>query len=224
MFTLTRYAKAGLSQLTGIHSRNHWLRKPHGYSVASFRIVSSSRPLIAYSLPFAEQVRRALIRNRVVTSHSEAITGKTVAGMPLEGHEHAHYFATDEDGDGWLEHVTFYCPRGFDEADVEALRSLRTIYRHANRPEVRMILIGLSGVEMFSQRKTRPEVESRQECLRSWKRSQRRSERLRYFKALAFSDPVLVATVCKSWRRKTSPTARSAGSATGARTQKPRTA
>jgi hypothetical protein len=136
---------------------------PHGidlrWSLAVFELTNSARPRVVLALPFAEQVRRALIRNRVDTSHSEAITGKTVAGVPLEGHEHAHYFATDEDGDGRLDHVTIYCPRGFDEADVEALGSLRTIYARgnrpengqANRPEVRMILIGLGGVEMFAR-------------------------------------------------------------------------
>lgn len=116
---------------------------------ARFVLDSSVLPLATDALPFAESVRRALIRNRVDTSHSEAITGKTAAGVPLEGHEHAHYFATDEDGDGRLDHVTVYCPRGFDVADVEALGSLRTIYRRGNAPDVRMILIGLGGAEMF---------------------------------------------------------------------------
>jgi CRISPR-associated protein Csb2 len=126
--------------------------------VARFALDSTVLPLVTDALPFAESVRRALIRNRADTSHSEAITGKSVAGVPLEGHEHAHYFATDEDGDGRLDHVSIYCPRGFDEADVEALGSLRTIYRHGNRPEVRMILIGLSGVERFAQRGSRPDL------------------------------------------------------------------
>lgn len=108
--------------------------------------LDSERPSVVLALPFSEQVRRALIRNRVDTSHSEAITGKTAVGVPLEGHEHAHYFATDEDGDGRLDHVTIYCPRGFDEADVEALGSLRTIYRQGNLPEVRMLLIGLGTI------------------------------------------------------------------------------
>jgi CRISPR-associated protein Csb2 len=128
-------------------------------NAAYYLLDSTMLPLITFALPFAEHVRRALIRNRVDTSHSEAITGKTVAGVPLEGHEHAHYFATDEDGDGRLDHVTIYCPRGFDEADVEALGSLRTIYRPGNRPEVRMILIGLSGVGRFAQSGSRPDLE-----------------------------------------------------------------
>jgi len=119
--------------------------------VARFSLDSNVLPLVRGTLPFAEQVRRALIRNRINTSHSEAITGKTVAGMPLAGHEHAHYFAADEDGDGRLDHVTIYCPRGFNEADIEALGSLRTIYRRGNAPDVRMILIGLQTIEEIRQ-------------------------------------------------------------------------
>jgi len=106
-------------------------------------------------MPFAEQVRRALIRNRADTSHSEAITGKLADGVPLQGHEHAHYLPTDEDGDGLLDHVTIYCPRGFDEADVEAIRNLRTIYGRGNRGDVRMSLIGLGGIELFVERGSR---------------------------------------------------------------------
>jgi CRISPR-associated protein Csb2 len=123
--------------------------------VARFALDSTVLPLVTDALPIAESVRRALIRNRVDTSHSEAITGKTVAGVPLEGHEHAHYFATDEDEDGRLDYVTVYCPRGFDDADVEALGSLRTIYRRGNAPDVRMIMVGLGGVELFAQSASR---------------------------------------------------------------------
>lgn len=120
-------------------------------SLAVLEVINSAWPSVIFALPFAEQVRRALIRNRADTSHSEAITGKTAMGVPLEGHEHAHYFATDEDGDGRLDHVMVYCPRGFDDADVEALGSLRTIYRHGNAPEVRMLLVGLSATNEASK-------------------------------------------------------------------------
>ncbi len=111
-------------------------------NLSVFELVESNRPSVSCALPFAEQVRRALIRNRVDTSHSEAITGKTVDGAPLEGHEHAHYLPTDEDGDGRLDHLTIYCPGGFDDADVEAIRNLHTVYRRGNRPDVRLVLVG----------------------------------------------------------------------------------
>jgi len=117
---------------------------------ASFEISSLIGPSVVLALPFAEQVRRALIRNRVDTSHSEAITGKQKDGTPLDGHEHAHYFATDEDHDGRIDHIAIYASRGFDEADLEAIGSLRTIFRSGNRPEVKLVLTGLGGLELFS--------------------------------------------------------------------------
>ena len=120
-------------------------------AAARFSLDSTVLPLAQDALPFAEQVRRALIRNRVDTSHSEAITGKRADGNPLDGHEHAHYFPTDEDHDGRIDHITIYAPRGFDEADLEALGSLRTIFRSGNRPDVRMVLTGLGGQELLEE-------------------------------------------------------------------------
>jgi CRISPR-associated protein Csb2 len=116
-----------------------------------YRVVSPACPLVQDALPFAEQVRRALIRNRVDASHSEAITGKRADGTPLDGHLHAHYLPTDEDLDGRIDHITIYAPRGFDEGDLEALGSLRTIFRSGNRPEVKLVLTGLGGDELLGE-------------------------------------------------------------------------
>ncbi len=112
-------------------------------TVARIALDSTVLPLVQDALPFAEQVRRALIRSRADTEHSEAITGKTADGVPLEGHGHAHYLPTDEDGDGRLDHITIYAPDGFAPGDTNALGALRTIFRRGNRPEVRLILTGL---------------------------------------------------------------------------------
>jgi CRISPR-associated protein Csb2 len=131
------------------------------YRLNSLLAIAAARyallPLVQDALPFAEQVRRALIRNRVDTSHSEAIVGKTLDGTPLAGHLHAHYLATDEDGDGRLDHVTLYAPRGFDRHDLQAIGALRTIFRRGNRPDVRLVLTGfgeaklLAGAPLFAQ-------------------------------------------------------------------------
>jgi CRISPR-associated protein Csb2 len=120
-------------------------------SVARYALDSTVLPLAQDALPFAEQVRRALINRRVDTSHSEAITGKTIQGAPLEGHAHAHYFATDEDGDGRLDHLTIYAPCGFSPEDVEALGAIKSIFRRGNRPKVSMVLTGLGNREQFAQ-------------------------------------------------------------------------
>src|SRR5436305_4328107 len=77
-------------------------------TVARYTLHAPLLPPIQAVLSFTEQVRRALIRHCMRISHSEAIIGKAADGTPLEGHMHAHYFATDEDGDGRLDHVTLY--------------------------------------------------------------------------------------------------------------------
>ncbi len=120
-------------------------------TVARYTLHAPLLPSIQDTLPFAEQVRRALIRTCMRTSHSEAIIGKTVDGTPLAGHMHAHYLATDEDGDGRLDHVTIYTPCGFDPDDVSALGQFTRIFQSGNRPEVRVVLAGLGGREQFEQ-------------------------------------------------------------------------
>ena len=142
--------------VTAIQSLGHVSASPcpdldRRLTTASFELSASTCPHVVLALPFAEQVRRAVIRNRVDTSHSEVITGKHPDGTPLEGHQHAHYFATDEDHDGHIDHITIYASRGYDEGDLEALGSLRTIFRSGNRPEVRMVLTGLGGQDLLSE-------------------------------------------------------------------------
>lgn len=114
-------------------------------TLARFVLDSTVLPLVQDALPFAEKVRRALIRLRDDEPHSEAITGKTFDGVPLAGHAHAHYFVTDEDEDGRLDHVTVYAARGFDAADVDALGRLSKIFTRGNRPNLRLVLVGLGA-------------------------------------------------------------------------------
>jgi CRISPR-associated protein Csb2 len=118
-------------------------------TVARYELDATVLPLIRDAMPFAEQVRRALIRNRVDTSHSETIVGKTAEGVPLDGHLHAHYLATDEDHDGRLDHLTVYAPRGFDAADQQALGAIRTIFRRDELSNVKLVLTGLGTAEQM---------------------------------------------------------------------------
>jgi len=117
--------------------------QPQLVTTARYALYSTVLPLVRDALPFAEQVRRALIRCRADTTHSEAISGKCEDGAPLEGHRHAHYFATDEDGDGRIDTITAHAPGGFDELDVRAFGQLRTIFRRGNLPDVHLALRGL---------------------------------------------------------------------------------
>ena len=109
-------------------------------TVARFALAANVLPLVTKSLPFAELARRCLIRNRgFYTEHSEVITGKTADGTPLVNHSHAHYFVTDEDGDGRIDHLTIYAPRGFDRSDITALGEMRFINWQTSRVDDRSL-------------------------------------------------------------------------------------
>src|SRR5437764_1376605 len=90
-------------------------------TIARYALDSLVLPLVTDAMPFAEMTRFALSHCRAENSYSPALMGKTRAGVPLAGHEHAHFFVTDEDEDGRLDHLTVYAPCGFNHDDVEAL-------------------------------------------------------------------------------------------------------
>jgi CRISPR-associated protein Csb2 len=121
------------------------------YTVARFALTSSVLPLVTDSMPFAEMARFALSHCRAGNSYSPALTGKTRDGIPLTGHEHAHFLATDEDHDGRLDHLTVYASCGLNPHDVEALGQLRSVRRYKNLPSIRTTLIGLGTAAEFNE-------------------------------------------------------------------------
>jgi len=188
----------------------------NGLTVARYVLESRALPTVQQVLPIAEKVRRALIRNRVDTSHSEAITGKTKEGVPLRGHRHAHYFVTDEDGDGFLDHLTIYAPCGFDRGDLEALIYTRTIFRRGSQPDIRMMLVGLGVPGDFSQdvgifaraRKWRsvtpfslPRFATRGAGGRPRPRDLPEAQLVRELRLRGFSEPILIQRTSGFWTR-----------------------
>ncbi|MDT7806312.1 MAG: CRISPR-associated protein Csb2 [Acidobacteriota bacterium] len=123
------------------------------YTVARFALSSEVLPLVTEALPMAEMARFAVSSRRADESYSLALAGKTEGeGKPLrEDHAHAHFWATDEDADGRLDHLTVYAPREFDADDVDALGRVRVVKRHyKNLPDVRLVLLGMGGRDDFA--------------------------------------------------------------------------
>ena len=123
-------------------------------TVARFALSSTVLPLVADAMPFAEMTRFAISHNRAGNSHSPAFSGKrwdaaTESWVKLDGHVHAHFWATDEDGDGKLDHITIYAPCGFNRDDVNALGQVRSVKRPKNLPATEVVLIGLGDKENF---------------------------------------------------------------------------
>ncbi|MGC2238221.1 MAG: type I-U CRISPR-associated protein Csb2 [Pyrinomonadaceae bacterium] len=120
-------------------------------TVARFALSANVLPLVTGSLPFAELVRKALIRNRYDNGFSEVICGKLMDGTPLENHQHAHYIATDEDNDGRIDHLTIFAPRGFNEDDVSALNRISSVNWRESRTGIRLVLTGLGNISDFAR-------------------------------------------------------------------------
>ncbi len=126
-------------------------------TVARFALDSNVLPLVQDTLPFCETVRWAILKIRKAmpdAPFSEVLAGKEAdKKTPLKDHAHAHYLATDENGDGRIDHITVYAARGFGPHDLEALGRLHELYRHGETHKVFAILVGHGGVEDFRERK-----------------------------------------------------------------------
>lgn len=87
--------------------------------IVRFALDATVLPSVRSALPFAEAVRRTLIklRDKRGYGHSDTLYGKTRDGVPLKGHKHAYYLPTDEDGDGLLDTLTIYSVEGFTEKE-----------------------------------------------------------------------------------------------------------
>lgn len=74
---------------------------------------------------------------------SLVLSGRASNGSPLEGHVHAFYLPSDEDGDGRLDHLTLYAPMGFDGEHKAALVGLDRLYGYGLNGELRLMLLGM---------------------------------------------------------------------------------
>lgn len=124
-------------------------------TIARFALSSSVLPMVTSAMPFAETFRFAASSNRAGNSFSKAFIGKerdaeTGKWRPLKNHEHAHFLATDEDGDGRLDYLTVYAPCGFNADDLRALEQIRAVKRPKNLPSIKVVLVGLGSKENFA--------------------------------------------------------------------------
>lgn len=125
-----------------------------GPQIARFALRGHHRPELTQALPLAELVRRALM------SHSQRLngrphadplfSGKDETGRPLRGaHAHAFYLPCDDDGDGLLDHVTVYAPRGFDAHTRATLSRLERLYDRGT-DELWTVLLGIGPADSMA--------------------------------------------------------------------------
>lgn len=76
---------------------------------------------------------------------SKPFWSRQVGGPARDGHRHAYYLLSDEDGDGRLDHLTVYAAAGFGAEELRALQELRRIRYADDRHPLRTVLLGTSA-------------------------------------------------------------------------------
>lgn len=103
----------------------------------SLNTASTHRPVLpplTDALLVADRFRGAAMALHV--SRSSNLSGHEADGGPCWTHDHAFWWPSDEDNDGFIDHVTVYSPRGFETREVDALRRLVRIRQRGGRPDL----------------------------------------------------------------------------------------
>lgn len=127
-------------------------------TMARFALDGTVLPLVEETLIIAEIARRTAmgIYRRIEEKRlyggnrpdeaplprSDVFSGKDENGEPLEGHRHAYYLPTDEDGDGRIDHLTIVAAMGFGTAEVRALDEMHRLKRDDGDP-LNLVLLAL---------------------------------------------------------------------------------
>lgn len=147
-------------------------KQPELPTVARFALDGPVLPLVTETVAVADEVRfklmclfAAWVRARsngrlskndhprnVPELRSPTFTGRDLdddgkSRMIVGSQEHAYYLPADEDGDGYLDHVTVVARKGFTEAEAGAIRSLNRLT--LGETEFRVQVIGLGKLNDF---------------------------------------------------------------------------
>jgi CRISPR-associated protein Csb2 len=128
--------------------------------IARFALDSAVLPLVTETLPVAEAARRTLMgiygrqfpQADCSKGRSAVFSGKDAASGPLQGHDHAYYLPTDEDGDGRIDHLTVVASGGFGSHELKALdclRELKSREREVSGHPLRVLLLGLGRLDDY---------------------------------------------------------------------------
>lgn len=98
--------------------------------VMRYAMTGRVRPKVTESVSVGDFIRRAAMSKygrQNGGGASRILTGKDSDGRKLEGHRHAFYLPTDEDGDNVLDHMTIVSATAMDSKDLKALAAMEEI-------------------------------------------------------------------------------------------------
>ena len=112
-------------------------------------------PPLTDTLLFADKFRAAALAwhgHLKSGEHPRNLCGREKDGTGerrIEGHNHAFFWPTDEDNDGFIDHMSVYCPHGFLASEADALRRLLRIRQRSGRPDLLVTPVFLGDAADF---------------------------------------------------------------------------
>lgn len=119
-----------------------------------YAVVDKVKPVATISLAVAEAMRNAAVgkfANANGGARSPLLSGKDKSGGILKGHAHASYLPTDEDGDGFIDHMTVVA-RGIDTrpgGDLDALLRVKSLWSPSLNRDIHLAFEGHGTIADF---------------------------------------------------------------------------
>lgn len=137
-----------------VNPRQYSVKTSINYDVVRYALVQKPKPSVTETLLIADLARKAALSQygRLTGGEkSKTLSGKESDGVVLKGHVHAYYLPTDEDRDGFIDHLTVYAPKGFTRQELIALSRIEVLKTPYANWEFALTLIGCWNHEELSQ-------------------------------------------------------------------------
>lgn len=118
-----------------------------------FALEGDELPPVRDTLKLGELARKAAMARygrRNEGRASAALSGKDASGRPLQGHFHAFYLPTDENGDGLLDHLTVVAQVGLSAEELASLAGIDALSASGS-PPVRLSCRASGALEHFRE-------------------------------------------------------------------------
>lgn len=120
-----------------------------------YAIDTPLRPPITETVRYGELARLAAMSQygqRHGGATSQTLSGKQPDGQPLAAqHQHAFYLPADEDGDGWIDHITITSALGFTSDEIAALTSLQRLWESEREQEFPLRFLGAQPLTTWQE-------------------------------------------------------------------------
>lgn len=131
------------------HLKSRQLVHPHRLHGVRYALQAVLLPSLTDAVVVGEWTRQAALSQYgqlTAQRQSHTLMGR-VGRERMTGHRHAFYLPADEDGDGYLDHLTIYAPVGLTATEQAALARLERLWAGSEQPEIGLALLGLYSVD-----------------------------------------------------------------------------